>query len=216
MLVFSVFLLLIFLAKPPTVTSQPKSQKDTIPGKAVTFSVQATGTEPLGYQWQWKKFGKKGEKDEWQNLSGDSSTFKVRSVQACNAGYYQCVVSNCAGSKVSHCALLTVGKHVPILAACKALTNYCLLCTHAVPEICDLESELHEVTDWIPLGLHLGIKLPELKIIKNNYPNDFKMCRIEMFEEWQKKVTPTWSAIVQALVGIGMRRLASELAQKHG
>ena len=85
-----------------------------------------------------------------------------------------------------------------------------------VPEVRDLDSELHDVTDWIPLGLHLGITPPELKIIEKNYPNDLSRHRIEMFEEWQKKVTPTWSAVVQALVGIGMRRLASELAQKHG
>ena len=85
-----------------------------------------------------------------------------------------------------------------------------------VPEVRDLDSELHEVIDWIPLGLHLGIKLPELKIIEANYPKDLKMCRIEMFEEWQKRMIPTWSAVVQALVGIGMRHLASELAQKHG
>ena len=85
-----------------------------------------------------------------------------------------------------------------------------------VPEVRDLDCELYEVIDWIPLGLRLGIKLPELKIIKANNPNDLKMCRIEMYEEWQKKVTPTWSAVVQALDEIGMRRLASELAQKHG
>ena len=91
-----------------------------------------------------------------------------------------------------------------------------LLFLYLVPEVRDLDSELHEVTDWIPLGLHLGITLPELKIIKANNSNDLKMCRIEMFEEWRKKVTPTWSAVVQALVEIGMRRLASELAQKHG
>ena len=41
---------LTLAAKPPKVTSQPTSQKDAIPGKAVTFSVQATGTEPLNYQ----------------------------------------------------------------------------------------------------------------------------------------------------------------------
>ena len=85
-----------------------------------------------------------------------------------------------------------------------------------VPEVRDLDCELYEVTDWIPLGLRLGIKLPEMKIIEKNYPNDLKRHRIEMFEEWQKKVTPTWSAVVQALDEIGMRRLASELAQKHG
>ena len=84
-----------------------------------------------------------------------------------------------------------------------------------VPEVHDLESELREVIDWIPLGLYLGIKLPELKTIEANYPT-LQRRRIEILEEWQNNVTPTWSAVVQALVGIGMRHLASELAQKHG
>ena len=94
----------------------------------------------------------------------------------------------------------------------KLLSSLC-----PVPEIRDLDSELHEVIDWIPLGLHLGIKLPELKTIEANYPT-LQRRRIELFEKWQKNVTPTWSAIVlvQALVKIGMRRLASELTQKHG
>ena len=90
------------------------------------------------------------------------------------------------------------------------LSSLCL-----VPEVCDLDSELHEVIDWISLGLHLGIKLPELKTIEEKYPT-LQRRRIELFEKWQKNVTPTWSAIVQALVKIGMRRLASELTQKHG
>ena len=80
-----------------------------------------------------------------------------------------------------------------------------------VPEVCDLESELHEVIDWIPLGLYLGIELPELKIIEANYPT-LKSRRIEMFERRQ----PTWFAMVQALNAMGMKRLAFELAQKHG
>ena len=92
----------------------------------------------------------------------------------------------------------------------KLLSSLC-----PVPEIRDLDSELHEVINWIPLGLHLGIKLSELKTIEANYPT-LQRCRIELFEKWQKNVTPTWSAIVQALVKIGMRRLASELTQKHG
>ena len=70
---------------------------------------------PLGYQWQWKSFGKKGEKDGWQNLSGGSSTFQVRSVKASNAGYYRCVVSNSAGSDTSQCAGLTVGKQFTVV-----------------------------------------------------------------------------------------------------
>ena len=83
------------------------------------------------------------------------------------------------------------------------------------PEVRDLANELHKVIDWIPFGLNLGLKMEELKTIEANYPT-LQRRRIEMLEEWQKKVTPTWSAVVQALVGIGMRRLASELAQKNG
>ena len=107
---------LILSAKLLAVMSQPKSQKNIFPEKAVAFSVQATGTEPLHYQWQWKPFGKKGEKDGWQKLSGEGSTFQVREIQASNAGYYRCVVSNSAGSETSQHASLTVGKHVPIVS----------------------------------------------------------------------------------------------------
>ena len=98
-------------AEPPKITSQPTSQDHVRTEESVTFSVQATGTE-LGYQWQWKQFGKKGEKDGWQNLSQNGSTFQVVEVRACNAGYYRCVVSNSAGSDTSQCASLTVGKRV--------------------------------------------------------------------------------------------------------
>ena len=104
--------LYILAAKPPKVTSQPVSQRDVLSGKAVAFSVQATGTQPLNYQWQQKQFGRKGEKDGWQNFTKEGSTFQLVDVKASNAGYYRCVVSNCTGSETSKCASLTVGKHV--------------------------------------------------------------------------------------------------------
>ena len=85
---------------------------DLLQGKAVTFSVEATGTE-LNYQWQWKQFGKESEQAKWQNLFGEDSTeLKLIRVKACNAGYYRCVVSNSAGREKSSYALLTVGKNV--------------------------------------------------------------------------------------------------------
>ena len=76
-------------------------------------------------------------------------------------------------------------------------------------------SELQDVIDWIPFGLCLGIKMSRLEAIRVDYPT-LGERRTQMLNEWQKNVTPTWSAVVQALVEIGMRRLASELAQKHG
>ena len=65
------------------------------------------------------------------------------------------------------------------------------------------------------LGLYLGIKMHKLEEIEENHQKLAK-CRTQMLNEWQNNVTPTWSAVVQALVGIGMRRLAYQLAQKHG
>ena len=91
--------------------SQPTSENDILPGKTVAFSVKATGTQPLSYQWQWKQFGKEGEKAGWQSHSGEGSMFQVRNVNAKNAGYYQCVVFNSAGNETSQCISLTVGKY---------------------------------------------------------------------------------------------------------
>ena len=76
-------------------------------------------------------------------------------------------------------------------------------------------SELQEVNDRITLGLQLGIELPQLEAIKGDC-SSLGDCHTQMLHEWQKKVTLTWSAVVHALLGIGMRHLASELAQKHG
>ena len=76
-------------------------------------------------------------------------------------------------------------------------------------------SELQDVIDWRTFGLHLGIRMPKLESIKADYQT-LTERRIEMLNEWQKNVTPTWSAVVQALAAIEMRQLASDLAQKHG
>ena len=75
--------------------------------------------------------------------------------------------------------------------------------------------ELQDVTDWVPFGLSLGIQMPKLDEIKVDCPT-LADRRIQLLNVWQKKVTPTWSAVVKALMGIGMTRLASELAQKNG
>ena len=76
-------------------------------------------------------------------------------------------------------------------------------------------SELQGVNDWITMGLYLGIQLSKLEAIQVDCPT-LGERRTQMLIEWQKKVVPTWSAVVQALVGIGMRRLASDVAQNHG
>ena len=97
------------------ITDHPKSLKDAVPDKPVTFTVQVTGTEPLHYQWECKLKTGDGNR-EWLPCDGErfpgvnSSTLIIHSVQNSNEGSYCCTVSNCAGSETSQCATLTVGE----------------------------------------------------------------------------------------------------------
>ena len=105
-------------ADPPQITTQPKALNDAVPGKTVTLTVFATGTEPLNYQWQWKPAGdEQGGSEEWQPCDmgcSDGNTLKISSVQKLNEGSYQCVISNCAGSQISTVAKLSIGKNLDI------------------------------------------------------------------------------------------------------
>jgi len=83
---------------PPTITGQPSDATKTI-GESVTFSVAASGTAPLSYQW--RKCG--------DNISGaTSSSYTIPSVVPGDAGSYDVVVSNPYGSVTSNTAALTV------------------------------------------------------------------------------------------------------------
>ena len=94
-------------ADPPRITTDPREIKDAVPGNLVAFTIQATGMEPLNYQWEYKI----GDGDDVERIPGtNSSTLTIPSVQKSNEGSYCCTVSNCAGSETSQCATLTVGK----------------------------------------------------------------------------------------------------------
>ena len=82
----------------PTITTQPKSQ--TVPeGNSVTFSVVATGTAPLKYQWK---------KNGTAISDATSSSYKISSVKSSDEGSYTVTVSNSAGSVTSSVATLTM------------------------------------------------------------------------------------------------------------
>ena len=70
------------------------------------------------------------------------------------------------------------------------------------------------MTQWYLLGIYLGLHPSTLDPINADYKTT-KECRTQMLIEWQRRVIPTWSAVVKALVGIGRERLASELATKY-
>ena len=98
---------------PPKLTSQPESLSKVAPRTGVLFAVQATGTDPLNFQWQWKP-AEECESEEWQSCPAewsDGAALTIPSVQKPNEGSYRCVISNYAGTQTSNPAKLSVGKN---------------------------------------------------------------------------------------------------------
>ena len=84
----SAAILTVITATPPSITTQPQSQT-VIAGQSASFSVAATGTAPLSYQWRFNG----------TNIAGATATnYTKANVQATNAGNYSVVATNSAGS----------------------------------------------------------------------------------------------------------------------
>jgi len=99
--------------EPPAIVSQPQSRTNVV-GSTATFSVVASGTEPLAYQWCFNG----------TNLAGQTTTaLSLSSVQAAQAGSYTVVVTNAAGSVTSAAAVLTVLEPPAIVSQPQSRTN---------------------------------------------------------------------------------------------
>jgi len=94
---------------PPIITQQPIS-RDVLVGDPTAFSLAAAGRSPLTYQWAFNG----------ANLATATTTsYAIPSATYANAGAYQAVVANAAGSSTSSVASLIVR---PTPAFCN-LTN---------------------------------------------------------------------------------------------
>lgn len=85
-------------AVAPSITTQPVASSVTA-GNSASFSVSASGTAPLTYQWS---------KDGSALTGATSSTYSLGSAQLADAGSYTVVVGNTAGSVASNAATLSV------------------------------------------------------------------------------------------------------------
>ena len=82
----------------PAITSLPAAQFITA-GQSANFSVVATGTAPLAYQWL---------RNGIPIPASTAATHTIASVQVTDAGSYTVVVTNSVGSVTSSAAVLTV------------------------------------------------------------------------------------------------------------
>ena len=106
-------MLSVCVADPPRITIHPQKLKDVVQGKPAKFSIQASGTGTLNYNWQWKPAEELSGSEDWKQCDVKlckGATLSITKVEKSNEGSYRCVVSNFAGNETSITADLTVGK----------------------------------------------------------------------------------------------------------
>jgi len=99
---------------PPSITLQPVS-KTVYAGSTVTFTANATGDGPLGFQWRFNG----------TNLSNQTTaSLTLANVQIARSGSYSLAVNNPAGSALSSNALLTVLPAPPCVNVTNGLVSW--------------------------------------------------------------------------------------------
>lgn len=193
-------------AAAPSITKQPANQTVTA-GQTATFSVVASGTAPLSYQWQ-----KSGS-----NISGatSSSYTTPASTSTDNGAQFTVVVSNVAGSVTSSVATLTVTSgsvtpqfgHVAIVV--EENTNYSsVVGTTAMPYLNSLISQYSLATQYYA-DIHPSIgnyfMLTTGQILTNDdtqTPSSFPVSVDNAVRELVA-AGKTWKAYAESLPAVG-------------
>ncbi|MBP6180605.1 MBG domain-containing protein, partial [Flavobacterium sp.] len=89
----------------PAITINPLGTTKIV-GESVTFSINATGTSILSYQWR---------KDGVNIFGATSSSYSIPSLFTADAGDYDIVITNSCGSATSNPATLMVNKATPVI-----------------------------------------------------------------------------------------------------
>ena len=109
----------------PAITSQPLDQT-VFAGGTATFSVAASGTAPLSYQWLLNGASIPG---------ATNSSFTLSNVQTADAGTYSAQVANSAGTALSSNAVLTVTQPRPEPPAITTQPSSLAVAATAVPHL---------------------------------------------------------------------------------
>ena len=81
--------------------------------------------------------------------------------------------------------------------------------------IVDLLKELEDVNDWFHFGIFLRVPISMLEAIEKDYKTA-KERKTRMLIQWGREAELTWAGVVQALVGMGRKALATHIGTKYG
>src|SRR5262249_50590095 len=139
----------ITINPPLNISAQPNSQA-VCAGAPVTFSVSASGTAPLTYQWR-----KNGSPIGGQT----NASYTINSASGGDAGSYDVVVTSACGSATSQAATLTVNAFSLDLtsAAFSAAGGSGVINVSATVGGCAWTATKESGADWITLGASGGL-----------------------------------------------------------
>ena len=100
------------LTVPPSITAQPQNRTVAL-GANTTFSVTASGTAPLSYQWR---------RDGVAILGATATNLTLTNVTVANEAAYSVVVTNLYGSATSTSATLTVNDGLVVTYSTQLIT----------------------------------------------------------------------------------------------
>ena len=87
---------------------------------------------------------------------------------------------------------------------------------HLIEDVSAVRDELRSVTDWKTLGEELQVPRQVLENIDSNNPKAERKI-IETIHAWFNiKEKPCWEMVVRALKRMLLKKLANEIAGRHG
>jgi len=138
------------IATPPGIVTQP-APRSVLIGQNTSFSVTASGTDPLSYQWQKVGLGNLSDGGVYSGVT--TSTLTLAGVSLTDAGNYLVVITNVAGSTNSAAGTLTVSPP-PSLNLTPANANDIQLSSTTTPGltyIVESASNLSPPVIWSPI-----------------------------------------------------------------
>ena len=74
-----------------------------------------------------------------------------------------------------------------------------------------VKRSLRGLTDWLGLGLELGMEFPFLQSIDKSHGGNLEMCKTTMLHSWLETGKATKSLLVDALIEMGEESIVAKL-----